>query len=89
MTISNYAEFMAEAERLDPEGFAKARAERAEMEALRRDAARYRWLRDLLAVEDIHVALMDRWGTPDEAESAKTDALVDSAMADDVAKGAA
>jgi hypothetical protein len=34
LKISSYAEFMAEAERLDPEGF-----------ALHRDAARYRWLR--------------------------------------------
>lgn len=41
-----YKTFMAEAEKLDPEGFAKARAERAELEALRKDAERYRWLRD-------------------------------------------
>ena len=40
-----YKTFMAEAERLDPEGFAKARAERAELEALRKDAERYRKLR--------------------------------------------
>ena len=40
-----YKTFMAEAEKLDPEGFAKARAERAELEALRKDAERYRWLR--------------------------------------------
>jgi hypothetical protein len=37
--------FMAEAEKLDPEGFAKARAERAELEALRKDAERWRWWR--------------------------------------------
>lgn len=41
-----YKTFMAEAEKLDPEGFAKSRAERAELEALRKDAERYRWLRD-------------------------------------------
>ena len=41
-----YKTFMAEAEKLDPEGFAKARAERAELEALRKDAERYRKLRD-------------------------------------------
>lgn len=40
-----YKTFMAEAEKLDPEGFAKARAERSELEALRKDAERYRWLR--------------------------------------------
>ena len=38
--------FMAEAEKMDPKGFAKARGERAEMDALRKDAERYRWLRD-------------------------------------------
>ena len=46
--ITAMAEFLEEAERLDPDGFAKARAERAEraeMETLRKDAERYRWLR--------------------------------------------
>lgn len=42
---TNYEQFMAEAERLNPEAFAKAHAERAELEALRKDAERYRWLR--------------------------------------------
>ena len=36
--------FMAEAEKMDPKGFAKARGERAEMDALRKDAERYRKL---------------------------------------------
>ena len=43
--VTSYEQFMAEAERIDPEGFAKARAERAEIDALRKDAERYRWLR--------------------------------------------
>lgn len=50
-----------------------------------RDAARYRWLRDLLAVEDIARLVDERaqypWSTPDPAESAKADAAVDEAMA--------
>ncbi len=43
--IETVAEFFAEAERLDPEGFARARAEKAERDALRKDAERYRTLR--------------------------------------------
>ena len=42
---SNFEEFMREAEKLDPEGFAKARADRAELDSLRKDAERYRKLR--------------------------------------------
>lgn len=49
---------------------------------LKRDAERYRWLRDLLAVEDIHEALMNRIGV-DESESLKCDAAVDQLMAVD------
>lgn len=40
-----FEKFMAEAEARDPLAFARARAERAELEALRKDAERYRWLR--------------------------------------------
>ena len=43
--ITTMAEFWEEAERLDPDGFAKARAERAEMETLCKDAERYRVIR--------------------------------------------
>ena len=43
--IHPMAEFWAEAERLDPKGFAKARAEHERVEELRIDADRYRWLR--------------------------------------------
>ena len=41
-----YKTFMAEAKKLNPEGLAKARAKRAELEALRNDAERWRKLRD-------------------------------------------
>lgn len=56
----------------------------AEIAALRKDAERYRWLRDLLAVEDV-ARLVDEhaqwsWCETDPAESAKTDAAVDKAM---------
>lgn len=44
--MNSLTDFWEAAERLDPEGFAKARARDAELEAQRRDAERYRWLRD-------------------------------------------
>jgi hypothetical protein len=49
--IETAAQFFAEAERLDPESFAKARAERAELDAQRKDAERYRKLRALVRGE--------------------------------------
>lgn len=57
----------------------------AELEALRKDAERYLWLRDLLSVEDV-CRLVDEhaqwdWCETDPAESEKTDAAVDKAMA--------
>ena len=69
----------------------------AECQKLRKDAERYRWLRDLLAVEDV-ARLVDEhaqwsWCETDpmhiEAESAKTDTAVDKAMAASRAVGAA
>jgi hypothetical protein len=61
--------------------------------ALRKDAERYRWLRDLLAVEDV-ARLVDEhaqwdWCQTDPAESARTDASVDKAIAARRAVGAA
>lgn len=50
-TIETAAQFFAEAERLDPQGFANARAERAELDAMRKDAERYRKLRALVRGE--------------------------------------
>ena len=50
--ITTMAEFWEEAERLDPDGFAKARAERAEMETLCKDAERYRRIRTLGWIDD-------------------------------------
>jgi hypothetical protein len=38
-------QFWAECERIDPVGFAAMRAEKAAVDAMRRDAERYRWLR--------------------------------------------
>lgn len=63
-----------------------------ECNELRKDAERYRWLRDLLAVEDIARLVDERaqypWSKPDPAESAKTDEAVDEAMADCETSGA-
>ena len=64
-----------------------------ELAALRKDAERYRWLRDMLAVEDV-ARLVDEyaqwsWCVTDPAESVKTDAAVDKAMAAHRAVGAA
>lgn len=44
------------------------------------DAARYRWLRDRLAIEDIERIEREFFGEPEEAESIKTDIAVDAAM---------
>lgn len=45
-----------------------------------KDAERYRWLRDRLAIEDIDRLVSEFFGTPDEAESLKTDAAIDAEM---------
>ena len=45
-----------------------------------KDAERYRWLRDRLAIEDIDLLVSEFFGTPDEAESVKTDAAIDAEM---------
>jgi hypothetical protein len=50
-----------------------------EMDDLRRDAERYRWLRDRMAVEDTPEE-HPSWSTPSEHESQKFDAAVDAAM---------
>jgi len=42
--LESLHEFWPEAEKLDPEGFARARRERAELEALRKDAERLDWM---------------------------------------------
>ena len=41
---NEFAEFIAEAEARDPEGFARARAEHAELSALRKDAELLAWV---------------------------------------------
>ena len=80
LKINTYAEFMAEAERLDPEGFAKARADRAEADALREDAERYRWLREAHDSAD-NVALWHVRGTAGQPiEAGALDAQIDEAM---------
>ena len=43
--IETMAEFWIEAERIDPEGFARARVEESEADDLRNDAWRYRKVR--------------------------------------------
>ena len=80
LKINTYAEFMAETERLDPEGFAKARADRAEADALREDAERYRWLRKAHDSTD-SVTLWHVRGTGGQPiESGSLDADIDAAM---------
>lgn len=44
-----------------------------------KDAERWRKIRDLLSFEDIERLYADRFGTPDEEESKKTDAAIDAA----------
>jgi hypothetical protein len=50
------------------------------IEALEKDAARYCWLRDRLAIEDVERLQRDYLGQHDEAESVKCDSAVDSAL---------
>lgn len=47
--------------------------------ALERDASRYRWLRDRMAVEDVPEE-HPSWSTPSEHESAAFDSAVDARM---------
>ena len=53
--------------------------EEARLAALERDAARYRWLRDRMAVEDMPEE-HPTWSTPSEHESAAFDSAVDARM---------
>ncbi len=78
-----YKTFMAEAEKLDPEGFAKARAERAELESLRKDAERYRWLRD--KGSNTWVPFTGQW----KMDAEHCDAAIDNEMASQRLFGAA
>ena len=55
------------------------RAARAPADNVLEDAARYQWLRGLLSFEDIDHLVSESFGTPNEAESLKTDAAVDAA----------
>lgn len=52
-------------------------------EASERDARRYRWLRDRLAIEDVerYASEVPLSVTVDEQESLKTDAAIDSILA--------
>ena len=73
--------FMAEAEKMDPKGFAKPRGERAEMDALRKDAERYRWLRDAHPATESVIAV--DWRDPRKAmRHGDLDAAIDAAMKD-------
>lgn len=55
---------------------------RSENAELRKNDRRYRWLRDRLAIEDIQRLESEAFGYPfDEAESVKTDAAIDAALA--------
>jgi len=48
----------------------------AEIESLRLDAARYRWLRDSASVETVHIGTRDGWSYHGTA----ADAAIDAAM---------
>jgi 6-phosphogluconate dehydrogenase len=80
----NYEDFMAEAEKLDPEGFAKARAEHDELERLRSENAEL-----LKALEHQRTALLtvrDRQGGHVSIEDLnkgikQLDAAIDAGMA--------
>ena len=68
-----FESFMTEAERLDPEGFAKARADHAEEVSLRRDALRYRMLR-----RGQHWSVIN--GIGDELRADALDAAIDAEL---------
>ena len=57
-----------------------------EISKIRKDAERYRWLRNLLSVEDIDRLVQEReqygFCVVDEAESVRTDSAVDKAIED-------
>lgn len=57
-----------------------------ELAGLRRDAERYRWLRDRMSLEDIPDEHPE-WSTPSDHESAKVDAAIDTALAANGGKG--
>lgn len=67
--------FIAEAKKLDPEAFARVRAERAELEALRNDAERYRWLRSRIPGGTYRIM-----GVIYSEGGAGVDAAIDAAM---------
>lgn len=74
-----YKTFMAEAEKLNPEGFAKAKVERAELEALRKDAERYRKLRAALGPGRFHI-MTPRISVPFEPAQTYTQDGLDAAL---------
>ena len=85
----------AEAERMDPEGWAKSQAAHAELLALHRDAARYRAIRRPrglgwpIAVFDLRHPMNAGKPAPYECIGDTFDALVDAAIAESAANGAA
>jgi hypothetical protein len=85
--IETLAEFWTAAERLDPEGWAASRKAQAELESLRRDAARYRkWRTEYCqashpggagTISEMLIDLADAWTEAD------VDEAIDAAMAKD------
>lgn len=63
------------------EGISTEALEDGEIIKLQRDAERYRWLRDRLAIEDVERLEHEFLGYADEEESIKTDKAVDAAIA--------
>lgn len=87
---NEFAAFMAEAEARDPEAFARARAEQTELAALRKDAERYRWLRDNASCQwDLGYQHVEVVFPLDEEEWENMDDAVDRAIAAAPAVGAA
>lgn len=63
------------------EGISTEALEGGETIKIHRDAERYRWLRDRLAIEDVERLEHEFLGYADEEESIKTDKAVDAALA--------
>ena len=82
--LETLEQFWDAAERLDPAGWAKSKAAQVELAALRKDAERYRWLRDRAVREAGPVPYCVIGTCPSDAvpeEGAALDAAIDAAMA--------
>ena len=83
MSIQTLAEFWDAAERIDPQGFARSRAEQTELETLRKDAARYAFLRSDFSPMGLDANANHSWAYRRNftLRGPNLDAAIDAAMA--------